>query len=398
MYAPTNDARDRAKCLYCKIEVQAWKEDQDPLEVHRKMSPNCPFLTEMDRPGVKKPLTVAEFLPANSSEPGDTPQPKARLRRRSQVKLKLTMNSNDPSSSIDHKNATDVKSIKLVSSAKSPGNGTGNPDKSSKSSLGTRPVKRKTESKISEASKPRKLSAPKSKVSGKSKSGIDNPNNTTNGGEHLGSISDSSSLSDPEVLSSSESSDAPKNPSSSKRKKSVSLKRTSTEQTLPSMSSIFTQSIPKLSASTEKNKNDLTSLRNLKDLTTQLDHMKYAFKLNVDALERQILSQNSVPTTNLPPENEMEELRQRLSDYEKTCSSLSMALTQKDSEISRLINTNTFLQNRVELLSKQNERLKRTGSLPTSPPLSNNSPNDGVITRRSSSSLGLTSLENFRFL
>ncbi|XP_066472480.1 baculoviral IAP repeat-containing protein 5 [Tiliqua scincoides] len=44
IHCPTENAPDVAQCFFCFKELEGWEPDDDPMEEHRKHSPNCVFL------------------------------------------------------------------------------------------------------------------------------------------------------------------------------------------------------------------------------------------------------------------------------------------------------------------------------------------------------------------
>lgn len=40
--------RDRVRCIFCKIEIEEWDENDNPLDDHRKWAPYCPYLRGLD--------------------------------------------------------------------------------------------------------------------------------------------------------------------------------------------------------------------------------------------------------------------------------------------------------------------------------------------------------------
>ncbi|KAJ7315912.1 hypothetical protein JRQ81_002074 [Phrynocephalus forsythii] len=59
IHCPAENAPDVAQCFVCLKELEGWEPDDDPLEEHRKHSPNCVFLTLQKDVA---DLTVQEFL------------------------------------------------------------------------------------------------------------------------------------------------------------------------------------------------------------------------------------------------------------------------------------------------------------------------------------------------
>ncbi|XP_032994954.1 baculoviral IAP repeat-containing protein 5 [Lacerta agilis] len=59
IHCPTENAPDVAQCFICFKELEGWEPDDDPMEEHRKHSPNCAFLAlQKDI----KDLTIQEFM------------------------------------------------------------------------------------------------------------------------------------------------------------------------------------------------------------------------------------------------------------------------------------------------------------------------------------------------
>ncbi|XP_007428565.1 baculoviral IAP repeat-containing protein 5 [Python bivittatus] len=59
IHCPGENAPDVAQCFICFKELEGWEPDDDPMEEHRKHSPNCAFLA------LQKDvcdLTVQEFM------------------------------------------------------------------------------------------------------------------------------------------------------------------------------------------------------------------------------------------------------------------------------------------------------------------------------------------------
>ncbi|XP_070790789.1 baculoviral IAP repeat-containing protein 5-like [Pituophis catenifer annectens] len=59
IHCPIENASDVARCFICFKELEGWEPDDDPMEEHRKHSPNCAFLA------LQKDicdLTVEEFM------------------------------------------------------------------------------------------------------------------------------------------------------------------------------------------------------------------------------------------------------------------------------------------------------------------------------------------------
>lgn len=58
----------RVKCPFCGIEVEKFKQDDNPLEEHRKLSPNCPLATPASKSSsssyVPSPEAVKQSSPA----------------------------------------------------------------------------------------------------------------------------------------------------------------------------------------------------------------------------------------------------------------------------------------------------------------------------------------------
>ncbi|XP_053231580.1 baculoviral IAP repeat-containing protein 5 [Podarcis raffonei] len=59
VHCPSDNAPDVAQCFICFKELEGWEPDDDPMEEHRKHSPNCAFLAlQKDI----KDLTLQEFM------------------------------------------------------------------------------------------------------------------------------------------------------------------------------------------------------------------------------------------------------------------------------------------------------------------------------------------------
>ncbi|XP_063152600.1 baculoviral IAP repeat-containing protein 5 [Candoia aspera] len=59
IHCPSENAPDVAQCFICFKELEGWEPDDDPMEEHRKHSPNCAFLA------LQKDvcdMTVQEFM------------------------------------------------------------------------------------------------------------------------------------------------------------------------------------------------------------------------------------------------------------------------------------------------------------------------------------------------
>ncbi|XP_068105971.1 baculoviral IAP repeat-containing protein 5 [Hyperolius riggenbachi] len=59
IHCPTANSPDVAQCFFCLKELEGWEPEDDPMEEHRKHSPNCLLLTLKKRP---EQLTLSEFL------------------------------------------------------------------------------------------------------------------------------------------------------------------------------------------------------------------------------------------------------------------------------------------------------------------------------------------------
>jgi len=51
IFAPSLNAEDNVKCLDCGLEIHDWTGDMDPIEEHRRLQPDCPFLASNEDRG-----------------------------------------------------------------------------------------------------------------------------------------------------------------------------------------------------------------------------------------------------------------------------------------------------------------------------------------------------------
>ncbi|XP_062979277.1 baculoviral IAP repeat-containing protein 5 [Elgaria multicarinata webbii] len=59
IHCPSENAPDVAQCFICFKELEGWEPDDDPMEEHRRHSPNCAFLLLQKE---VSQLTVQEFM------------------------------------------------------------------------------------------------------------------------------------------------------------------------------------------------------------------------------------------------------------------------------------------------------------------------------------------------
>lgn len=64
-YLPTFECKDQCVCVYCSLTVGKWDIDDDPFDVHQRLSPSCPFVQgkilevtfdDVQRPRVEKDM------------------------------------------------------------------------------------------------------------------------------------------------------------------------------------------------------------------------------------------------------------------------------------------------------------------------------------------------------
>ncbi|KAH0605875.1 uncharacterized protein H6S33_004332 [Morchella sextelata] len=79
-YSPTKDSDDFANCAYCDLSLDGWEPTDDPIEEHRRRSPNCAFFTWTPprQPTRKTSRASMQSVMANSDdEPVTKPTKKA---------------------------------------------------------------------------------------------------------------------------------------------------------------------------------------------------------------------------------------------------------------------------------------------------------------------------------
>lgn len=74
-YSPTKDSDDFASCAYCELSLDGWEPTDDPMEEHRRRSPECAFFTWTPprQPTRKTSRASMQSVMANSD---DEPIPK----------------------------------------------------------------------------------------------------------------------------------------------------------------------------------------------------------------------------------------------------------------------------------------------------------------------------------
>lgn len=58
---------DAVKCIFCKIQIEDWKENDNPLDDHRKWAPYCPYLRGFDVENIDLNPENPTIIPNNNS-------------------------------------------------------------------------------------------------------------------------------------------------------------------------------------------------------------------------------------------------------------------------------------------------------------------------------------------
>ena len=47
---------DAVRCVFCNVKVWQWRKNDNPMKIHKKMSPVCPFILKTDVMNIKARL------------------------------------------------------------------------------------------------------------------------------------------------------------------------------------------------------------------------------------------------------------------------------------------------------------------------------------------------------
>ena len=69
MDSKDNLYNDKVTCYLCKCSYHGWKKDDVPMEIHKKISPQCPLVIILDysRTWVNKPTDDSTYEPESST-------------------------------------------------------------------------------------------------------------------------------------------------------------------------------------------------------------------------------------------------------------------------------------------------------------------------------------------
>ena len=353
---PTPEHRDRVFCPHCEIKVFDWQQDQDPRQVHLERSPECRYMAHFEgRANDADQVSNVQDLSETSVRPvrqRKTTQPTNLETEQPVLQEKPKRRLTAPSRVFRHNSA----------------------EESPQDSDSGRPKRMRKQSLSSDATLEKRASTSSTATETKDEMGRKRVNSTRSSLPPAMPKSVSNSSLDDETDTSKRSFIPPSQHRSFQQPPPRVYTNNNNNNNF--IQTTFLNNQPMMNSTDEGN-----LLKQFKDLQRQLDRVSQSFRTHVQLLEhRHHTTLGGLATT---PVLDMAHMRQQLSDYETTCASLSMAVSQKDAELSKLNSTNTYLQSRIEALVRENSALRRMNGVP-SPHPSTTATESGAGSKRAS--------------